>query len=280
MTSSPNPFTLEQFLILYISAQEGCQPTGLYHGNEAENILLNILQRAYKGGILVSALPKNSIKWILQKECLFEMNKKMLLVKFRADALGGPTNCTILTQLVEEDDCVTEVVLSLVSEEVERHHEDEIRLVANGITRMVRGSWNCTEKFHSRAIVSTLRRFMLLQGPKARDLTVISCVELLFHLLVNLNEEMVMMDEGAWLDIGKQVCGSRFLDMCSFLQLKVFGDVTDIQSLLSMRALGRVRKSTPHLVAGNCSFLTLLLSIARSPFSSRVGHHVTFSHYL
>jgi membrane-associated HD superfamily phosphohydrolase len=100
---------------------------------------------------------------------------------------------------------VTIVTMSLFQDVVERHLVDEIRIVAIGLSSIITRNWNLAKKFHSHGVVRTLRRFILLQGSKAPQATVTSCVELLFQLLVILDESMAMMDEGTWTDIASQV---------------------------------------------------------------------------
>lgn len=167
--------------------------------------MVKALREAYTNGTFVSELPISAIKWILQRETLLDVSKKVLLLQFtRASEQSNHAFHSTLAQLVEQDDCVTEALLSLFLEEVERHHEEETRVVATGLTTIIRRNSGCASRFHNHGVVSTLRRFILLQGAKAPELTLTSCAELLFNLLLWLDPEMTV-DEGAWIDIASQV---------------------------------------------------------------------------
>ena len=132
----------------------------------------------------------------------FSISKDLLLRHLNSGLLEVQAT---IAQLIHEDDNVTVVIMSLFLDVVERHLVDEIRIVATGLSSIIRRNWDFAKKFHSHGVVSTLRRFTLLQGCKAPQATVTSCVELLFQLLVVIDEPMAVMDEGAWMDIASQV---------------------------------------------------------------------------
>lgn len=201
LLASPSSPVLKQFFFLFIEGQENIISQGRFRSIKAENIMLDILQEAYISGSFNYELPLPALRWIMKKESLSAISKDLLLKNLNA---GAEVQATI-AQLVHEHDYVTELILSLFLDVVERHLADEIRIVATGLSSIIRGNWNFAKKFHSHGVVSTLRRFILLQGCKAPQATVTSCVELLFQLLVVLDESMAVMDEGAWLDIATQV---------------------------------------------------------------------------
>ncbi|KAG0610836.1 hypothetical protein M758_7G095500 [Ceratodon purpureus] len=192
---------LKQFFILFIDVQEDIMPDSRFRSMKAESIMLDILQAAYRSGSFDFELPTPALKWIVKKESLFSISKDLLLRHLESDRLE--VHATI-AQLVHEDDHVTVVTMSLFLDVVERHLVDEIRIVATGLSSIIRQNWNLAKKFHGHGVVSTLRRFILLQGSKAPQATVTSCVELLFQLLLILDESMAVMDEGAWTDIANQ----------------------------------------------------------------------------
>jgi len=202
LLASPSSPVLKQFFLLFIEGQENIILQGRFRSMKAENIMLDILQAAYISGSFNCELPLPALKWIMEKECLSAISKDLLLKNLDA---GAEVQATI-AQLIYDNDHVTEVLMSLFLDVVERHLVDEIRIVATGISSIIRGNWSLAKKFHSHGVVSTLRRFILLQGCKAPEATVTSCVELLFQLLFVLEESMAVMDEGAWLDIASQVC--------------------------------------------------------------------------
>jgi hypothetical protein len=175
---------------------------GRFRNMKAENIMLDILQAAYMSGSFDYELPTPALKWIVQKESLFSISKDLLLRHL--DSGRSEVQAT-MAQLIYEDDYVTVVTMSLFLDVVERHLVDEIKIVATGLSSIIRRNWNLAKKFHSHGVVRTLRRFILLHVSKAPQATVTSCVELLFQLLVILDESMAVMDEGAWMDIASQV---------------------------------------------------------------------------
>lgn len=200
-----SPFSsliLKQFFILFIDGQESRMSEGRFRSMKAENVMLDILQAAYLSGSFDYELPTPALKWIIQKESIFPISKDLLLRNLESDRSGVQIT---IAQLIHEDDHVTVVIMSLFLDVVERHLVDEIRIVAMGLSSIIRRNWNFAKKFHSHGLVSTLRRFILLQGSKAPQATVTSCVELLFQLLVVLDDRMAVTDEGAWMDIASQV---------------------------------------------------------------------------
>lgn len=200
----PSP-TFQQFFSLYISARESTDVQSYFYSTTAEAVMVQVLRQASMNGTFVSELSISAIKWILQRETLLDVSKKLLLLQFtRANEQSNHPFHSTLAQLVEQNDCVTEALLSLFLEEVERHHEEEIRVVATGITTIIRRNSGCASRFYNHGVVSTLRRFILLQGAKAPEPTLTSCAELLFNLLLWLDPEMTV-DEGAWIDIASQV---------------------------------------------------------------------------
>lgn len=199
--ASPYPPVLKQFLHLFIEGQENITSQSRFRSLKAENIMLDLLQAAYNSGCFEYELPMRSLKWIMKRESLTAISKDLLLKFLDAGADGQAT----VTQLIHEDDHVTELISSLFLNVVEKHLVDEIRIVATGLSSIIIGDWSLAKKFHSHGIVSTLRRFIMLQGCKAPQATVTSCLELLFQVLVVLDESMAVMDEDAWLDIAIQV---------------------------------------------------------------------------
>ena len=193
---------LKQFFILFIDGQENRMSEGRFRSMKAENVMLDILQAAYISGSFDYELPTRALKWVMQKDNLFSISKDLLLRHLNS---GLPEVQATIAQLIHEDDNVTVVIMSLFLDVVERHLVDEIRIVATGLSSIIRRNWDFAKKFHSHGVVSTLRRFILLQGCKAPQATVTSCVELLFQLLVVIDEPMAVMDEGAWMDIASQV---------------------------------------------------------------------------
>lgn len=204
LSMTPSP-TFQQFFSLYISARESTDVQSYSYSTTAEAVIVKVLRQAHASGTFISELSFSAIKWILQRETLLDVSKKVLLLQFtRANEQSNHPFHSTLAQLVEQDDCVTEALLSLFLEEVERHHKEEIRVVATGITTIIRSNSGCASRFHNHGVVSTLRRFILLQGARAPEPTLTACAELLFSLLLWLDPEMTV-DEGAWIDIARQV---------------------------------------------------------------------------
>lgn len=201
LLASPSSPVLKHFFLLFIEGQENITLQGRFRSMKAENIMLDILQAAYKSGSFNFELPLPALKWIMKKESLEVISKDLLLKNLD----GGAEVQATIAQLIHEDEFVTQAVMSLFLDVVERHLVDEIKIVATGLSSIIKRSWNFAKIFHSHGLVSTLRRFILLQGCKAPQATVTSCVELLVQVLFVLEESMAVIDEGAWLDIVIQV---------------------------------------------------------------------------
>uniref|UniRef100_A0A7I4AVU4 Uncharacterized protein n=1 Tax=Physcomitrium patens TaxID=3218 RepID=A0A7I4AVU4_PHYPA len=200
MLASPSSAALRHFFLLFIHGHEDVSSQGRFRSRKAENNMVDILQTEYISSFRDYELPMHALKWIMKKEILFPISKDLLLRNLYA----GSEDQAIIAQLTKEDDRVTEILMSLFLDVVERHLEDEIGMVATGLASISKGDLNLTKKIHRHGVVSILRRFILLQGMKASESTVTSCVDLLFQQLVFLDETMVAMDEGAWLDIASQ----------------------------------------------------------------------------
>ncbi|KAL2645287.1 hypothetical protein R1flu_012874 [Riccia fluitans] len=222
--------TLKHFLSLYVRGKTVLADRNIASSSEAEKILEALLLQSKGRSLLCSQTPKEIFRWFLKKDSLMNFTMLQLMTWFTSDdfvdAQGqtqdmgslsthrgggrGHEQLHTLAELLVEDPCLTDVPLSLfhwlLNQGISDGNGVALRFILR-LARMVPGIGLQLLYANFEEDLLPLLQLHMVEVTESRRL----CSELLFQMLLELQNIPGVIVRRSWLDVANQ-CLPLILD--------------------------------------------------------------------